>query len=83
MLWGCAAAAAHNVQEARFGPLADLRGHRPGIKIVLAKGVGQPGVRVGGDVALGDARQLLHVLTQLIRPQGAVQPEGQRVGVAE
>jgi hypothetical protein len=28
---------------------------------------------VRGDVAFGDARQLLHVLAQFIRPQGAVQ----------
>ena len=62
-----AAAAADHVEEARLRPLAYLRRHSVCIKIVFAKGVRQPGVRVRGNVAFGNARQLLHVLAQLVR----------------
>jgi hypothetical protein len=78
-----AAAAADDVQEAGFRPFANLRRHGVGIQIVFTEGVRQTGVRVRGDVAFGDARQLLHVLAQLIRPQRAVQAEGERIGVAQ
>ncbi len=64
-------------------PLADLRRHGGGIEVVFAEGVRQTGVRVGGDVAFGDARQLLHVLAQFVRAQRAVQAEGERLGVAQ
>ena len=36
-----------------------------------------------GDVAFGDARQLRHVLAQLVRAQRAVKAEGERIGVAQ
>ena len=62
-----AAAAANNIQEARLGPFADLRRHGVGIEIVLTKCVRQPGVRVRGHVAFGNARQFLHVLAQFVR----------------
>ena len=78
-----AAAAADNIQESGFSPFANLRRHRVGVQIVFTKSVWQTGVRVGGDVALGDTRQFLHVLAQLIRPEGAVEAERQRIGVAQ
>ena len=77
------AAAADNIQESGFSPFANLRRHRVGVQVVFAKGVRQTGVRVGGNVAFGDTRQLLHVLAQLIRPQGAVEAKRQRIGVAQ
>ena len=83
MLRRGAAAAADDVEEARFGPLADLRRHGVGIQIILTERVRQTGVRVGGDVALCDARKLLHVLAQLVRPQRAVQAEAERFGMAQ
>ncbi|SAJ11799.1 Uncharacterised protein [Enterobacter cloacae] len=83
MLRRGAAAAADDVEETRFGPFADLRRHGVGIQIVLTKRVRQTGVRVGGDVALCDARKLLHVLAQLVRPQRTVEAKGERFGVAQ
>ena len=63
------------------GELADDPGHRLGGLVVLAEGVGQPGVRVGRDEAVGDARQLGDVGAQLAGAQRAVQADGQRAGV--
>ncbi|MNX73462.1 hypothetical protein D3C86_1048600 [compost metagenome] len=58
-----------------MGPLADMLRHLTRIEIVLAKGVGQTGVGVSADMALADARQLLHVLAQLVRAQRTVEAE--------
>ena len=73
MLRGGTAAAANDIEETGFRPFANLRRHGVGVQIVFAEGVGQAGVRVRGDVAFGNARQLLDVLPQLVRPEGAVQ----------
>ncbi len=54
-----------------------------GVEIVFTKGVGQPGVRVGGDVAFRNTRQFLYVLAQFVWPQRTVQAKGQRFGVAQ
>ena len=83
VLGGGAAAAADDVEKARFGPLADLLRHLDCIQIVLAELVGQAGVGVGGDEGLRDPRQLLHVLAQQVRPQSAVEADGERLGVAQ
>ena len=83
MLWRGAAAAADNIEKTGARPFADLIGHDVGIEIVFAEGVGQSGVRVRGDIALGDARHLRHVLTQLVRPERTVEAERQRFGVAQ
>ncbi len=80
---GGAAAAADQVEKAALGPLADMLGHLDGIEVVLAKRVGQARVGVGADMGLADARQLLHVLAQLIRPQRAVETERDRFDVAQ
>ena len=78
-----AAAAADDVQEARLRPFANLRRHGVSVQIVFTKGVRQPGIRVRSDIAFGNARQLLHVLAQLIWPQRAVQAEGERIGMTQ
>ena len=73
MLRGRTAAAADDIKETGFRPFADLRRHGIGIQIVFAEGIGQASVRVSGNVALSDTRQLLDVLAQFVRPEGAVQ----------
>ncbi len=78
-----AAAAADDVEEARLGPLLQLRGHGLGGFVIAAEGVGQSRIGVGGDGALGDARELLEVLAKLLGPQGAVQAEADGAGVAQ
>ena len=78
-----AAAAADHVEEARLRPFLNLGRHGVGIKVVLAESVRQTGVRVRGHVAFGNARQFLDVLAQFVRAEGAVQAEGQSVGVAQ
>ncbi len=80
---GGAAAAPHQVEKAARSPLADMLGHLDGIEVVLAERIGQAGIGVGADMGLADARQLLHVLAQLIRPQRAVETEGDRFDVAQ
>ncbi len=83
MLWRGAAAAADDIEKARFCPFTYLFCHRVGVEIVFTKGVGQPGVRVGGDVAFRNTRQFLYVLAQFVWPQRTVQAKGQRFGVAQ
>ena len=83
MLRRSAAAAADNIQEPGLGPFADLRRHGRGVEIVFTEGVRQAGVRVSGHVAFGDARQLLYVLAQFVRPQRTVQAKAQGIGVAQ
>ena len=48
------AAAADDVEEARLGPFPDLGRHRLRGQVVLAELVGQAGIRMRVDVALGD-----------------------------
>ncbi|MNV24671.1 hypothetical protein D3C71_1157430 [compost metagenome] len=76
-------AAPDDVQKARLGPLADLRGHSRRIKIVFAKGVWQSGVRVRGHIALSDAGKFLYILAQFVRAERTVQAEGERIGVTQ
>ena len=83
MLWRGAAAAADDIEKACFCPFTYLFCHRVGVEIVFTKGVGQPGVRVGGDVAFRNTRQFLYVLAQFVWPQRTVQAKGQRFGVAQ
>src|SRR5919202_4397788 len=77
-----AAAAPDYVQPAVLGPLPDLGGHHLGGLVVLAELVWQPGVRVGAYVGAGDAGELFDVLSKLLRPQGAVEADADRLGVA-
>ncbi|SRN36840.1 Uncharacterised protein [Shigella flexneri] len=45
------AATTDDIEKARLRPFTYLFCHRVGVEIVFTKGVRQPGVRVGGDVA--------------------------------
>ena len=79
-----AAAAADDVDASRCSANSrDLRGHVVRRLVVLAELVGQAGVGVGADIGIGDPRQLLDVRPQLVGAQGAVEPDGQRLGVAQ
>jgi hypothetical protein len=49
----------------------------------LGQRVGQAGVGVGAHVAVGDARQLSHVLAQFFRAQRAVEADRQRLGMCQ
>ena len=78
-----AAAAAGDVEQAVLGPLAQRLGHRLGRLVVAAELVRQAGVRVGRHRSVGDARQDVEVLAELLRPERAVEPDDERVGVAD
>src|SRR5919202_1024226 len=77
-----AAATADDVEPAVLGPLSDLGGHVFGGLVVLAELVGQPGVRVGTHVGIGDTGELFDVLSKLRRSQGTVEADANRLGVA-
>ena len=79
---GGAAAPADEVDQARAGELREHRRHLVGGLVVLTEGVGQPGVGVAGDEAVGDPRELGQVGADLGRAEGAVQADRQRPGVA-
>ena len=51
--------------------------------VVFAEGVGQAGVGIGGDQGVGDARQLGDVRAHQLGAQGAVEPDGERLGVLD
>ena len=76
-----AAAAADDVDEARRGELADQLGHEVRTLVVAAEFVGQPGVRIGTDQGVGDARDLRHVGAHLLGSERAVQSDRYRRGV--
>ena len=51
--------------------------------IVLPKFVGETGVRVGTDADVSDLAKGRHVLAELFGTEGAIQTDGQGVGVAQ
>ena len=69
-----AAAAADQVDQARLGPLAQLRGGLLGRFVIAAELVGEPGIGVGADPRLGSPRQIGEVRAHVRRPEGAVEP---------
>ena len=80
---GRAAAAADQVQPAVAGEFADDRGGFGRRLVVLAKGVGQAGVRVAADEGRGDACQVLDEGPHLRRAERAVESDGERLGVRD
>ena len=59
------AAAADDVHQAGLGELPDHPGRLHRLLVVPAEGVRKTGVRVGGDVGVGEAGQVDHVRTHL------------------
>jgi hypothetical protein len=78
-----AAAAAEHVDEPRVREVLQQARRVLRQLVVLAEGVRQAGVRVAGDVALGDARQLGEVGTHLVGAERAVESDAERPGVAD
>ena len=78
-----AAAPTDQVDQAGVGELRDIA--RLGLRglVVLAEGVGQPGVRVAGHEGIGDARHLGDVGPHLGRAEGAVESHRDRLGVPD
>ena len=77
-----AAAAADEIHPAARDEVADGLRHLLGGLVVAAEGIGQASVRMYAHESAGDLRQLLHVRTQRLGTQGAVQADDQRLGVA-
>ena len=61
-----AATTANDVEEALLGPFSDLLSHGLGGLVVLAEFIRQAGVGMGRDMGVGDVRQFLDVLAQLL-----------------
>ena len=78
-----AATAAGDVEQAVPRPLAERLGHLLGRLVVAAELVREAGVRVGRDRPVGDPREDVEVLAELLRAERAVEPDDQRVGVAD
>ncbi len=83
MVWCGAAAAADDADESRFGEIAQQRRGLVGQLVVLSERVREARVRVAGDVALRDARQLREIRPHLARAEGAVQPDAERARVPD
>ena len=85
MVGGRPAAAADEIHETVAG-----EGLEDGCGVLRAlgetggrEGVGQAGVGVAGDEGVGLAGELLDVRAHLLAAEGAVEPDGQRLGVAD
>ena len=76
-----AAAAAHDVDEAIGGELADELGHVVRALVVIAELVGQARIRIGTNQSVGDAPDLRHVGAHLLGPERAIQSDRQRRGM--
>ena len=73
-----AAAAAHDVDEARAREFADLRGHVFRRVVVAAEFVGQTRVGMHADQRIGHGGKLVHILAQFLGAQCAIETEGDR-----
>src|SRR5215211_8318427 len=82
MVWSRSTTAADDVDEAAGREvLNELAGFRRKL-VVLAEGVGQTCVRVAGDVALGDAREIGQVRAHVARAERAIDADAERARVA-
>jgi hypothetical protein len=78
-----AAAATDDVDQSGLGKFAYQRCGLAGLLVVLAEGVRQAGIRIGADRHIGDARELLDIGAQLLRPERAVEPDHGGLAVAD
>ena len=83
MLSRGATAPAHDVEPSLLG-IATQEGSHPLRRVVVQPHlVGKPGVRIAVDPQGGDSGDLLEVRLHLLCSQGAVQPDAEKVGVAD
>jgi hypothetical protein len=75
------AAAAHDVDQAICGELADDGGHLLRCLVVAAELVGQACVRVAADERVCRRREVFQVCAEFPRPQCAVEAYREEVGV--
>jgi hypothetical protein len=78
-----AAAAAQDVDDARPWPTRAGVAGLVRLLVVLAHGVGQAGVGIGGDQGVGDAGHLGDVRAHQVGAQGAVEAHGERLAVLD
>ena len=76
-----AAAAADDVHETAGGKVADEAGRLVRCLVILPEGVGQPCVRVAGDIAGGNAGQFGQVRPHVACAEGTVEPHRERLRV--
>ena len=72
MVRRCAAAAAHNVDEAVNGPLANVFGQHLRSFVIATKGIGKTSVRVCRSVSRADAGKRFNVRTEFLGAQCTV-----------
>ena len=78
-----AATTAHHIDPTFLGKITHQRCHLgPGL-IVATEGIGETGIGVAADVAVGDARKFLDVGTHLGGTEGAVDADGKRFGMTD
>ena len=77
-----AAAAAHDVDDARLSPFADLLRHLVGVFVILAEGVGQAGVGIGADQRIGGPGDFLQMLAHGGGAERAIEADGERARMA-
>ena len=73
----------NDVREAGRGEVTEELASLVGLFVVLAERVRQAGVRVAAHVTLSDARELRHVGTHIAGAEGAVDPDAERLRMAD
>ena len=76
------AAAADNVDESRFGPVADLGGRLFGRFVIFPKLIGKPGIRIGHHQRVGDCGQGGEMGPQLRCAERAIESDCDRTSMA-
>ncbi|MCY1223884.1 hypothetical protein D9M72_360240 [compost metagenome] len=77
-----AAAAADDVEQAIAREGFHLGGHLLGCFVILAELVRQTGIRIGADKGIGNARELVDMGAHGIGAERAIEPDGERIGMA-
>ena len=83
MFGGRAAAAADDIDQTLAREFGHLRGHLGGGFVVSAHLVRQAGIGIGADQRVGHVRDLGQMWAHGFGAKGAVQPDGQGLGVAD
>ncbi len=83
MVWRGAATAPRQIEKAALGEAAKILVHILRRFIVFAKGIGQPGVKVGTEVAFGDGGQLLKKRPDFLKAASTVAADDERAGVGD
>jgi hypothetical protein len=72
-----------DIEKTAICPLTDSFRHIFGTQVITTHLIRQTGIGVSRNINFRDARHLMHVLAKIIRPQGTVQTDRDRICVTQ